>query len=290
MISTRAIGKATALLASLVLLMGCVQKAPPKTLQLDHKLTEQNQLIDLSTGESITPKQLIAQLAQSSHVIIGEKHDNHYHHQIEQWVAQEMQQIRPQGSVLLEMLTPSQQKDINRAKAELQDNAYIRDERLQSAIKWNTGWPWEQYGELIKYVLSQPYPVLAANLDKDLILKAYANPPKLTGIHSTQSTVQDTISKIIESSHGGELTPEQVAKMTVIQQMRDRAMAKALIDAPAPALLFAGGYHAAKTIGVPLHLQDLSPETKFKVLIISEKGSEIDNLQADYVWYTPTSD
>ena len=290
MISKCFIGKAIALLAGFVLLAGCVQKSPQKIVQLDDKLVEQNQLIDLSTGRSITPEQLIQQLAQSSHVIVGEKHDNRYHHQIEQWIAQEMQQVRPQGSVLLEMMTPSQQKEFNRAKAELQGNTYIRDERLQTAIKWNTGWPWEQYGELIKHVLAQPYPVLAANLDKDVITKAYANPPKLTGAHSTQPVVQEIISKTIESSHGGELTTEQVAKMTVIQQMRDRAMANALINAPQPALLFAGGYHATRAIGVPLHLQDLSPETEFKVLIISEKGSEIDNLHADYVWYTPTSD
>ncbi len=75
--------------------------------------------------------------------------------------------------------------------------------------------------------------------------------------------------------------------MTVIQQMRDRAMAQALINAPKPALLYAGGYHATRAIGVPLHLQDLAPEIEFKVLIISEEGNQIENLHADYVWYTP---
>lgn len=290
MISRRFTAKATLLLVGLMLLIGCTQKAPTKIRLLDNNWVEQNQLIDLSTGKSITPEQLIQQLAQASYVIVGEKHDNRYHHQIEQWLVQEMQQVRPQGAVLLEMLTPSQQKDINRVKVELQGNTYIRDERLQKAIKWNTGWPWDQYGELIKFLLEQPYPVLAANLDKDDITKAYANPQKLTGVYSTQAVVQEIISKTIETSHGGELTTEQIAKMTVIQQMRDRAMANALIKAPKPALLFAGGYHATRAIGVPLHLQDISPETELKVLIISEKGSEIDNLHADFVWYTPTSD
>ncbi len=96
-------------------------------------------MVDLSTGKPITPQQLIQQLAQSTHVIVGEKHDNLYHHQIEQWVAQEMQQLRPQGSVLLEMITPSQQNNITKVQAQMQSNLYIRDEKLQAAIKWNTG-------------------------------------------------------------------------------------------------------------------------------------------------------
>ncbi|MBO1916676.1 hypothetical protein J4727_19710 [Providencia rettgeri] len=50
--------------------------------------------------------------------------------------------------------------------------------------------------------------------------------------------------KTIESSHGGELTAEQVVKMT--QQLRDRRMAESLLNAPA--LLFAGGYHATSKL------------------------------------------
>ncbi|GHB85948.1 hypothetical protein GCM10007290_08760 [Providencia stuartii] len=49
-----------------------------------------------------------------------------------------------------------------------------------------------------------------------------------------------------------------------------------------------GGYHATRAIGVPLHVQDLAPDAEFTVLIISEKGNAIDNLHADYVWYTPS--
>ena len=37
--------------------------------------------------------------------------------------------------------------------------------------------------------------------------------------------------------------------MTVIQQLRDRAMAKSLLNAPMPALLIAGSFHATKLMG-----------------------------------------
>ncbi len=75
-------------------------KIEPTNVQLDSQLTASDQIIDLATGKSLTPQQLVEQLAQSPRVIVGEKHDNHYHHQIEQWLVQEMPKIRPQGAVL----------------------------------------------------------------------------------------------------------------------------------------------------------------------------------------------
>ena len=287
MISVRLKAIPSILLFSLFFLAGCVQKVEQRPLQLDDKLTAHGQLVDLATGQPVSPQELIQQLANSPRVIVGEKHDNQYHHQIEQWLVQEMQKKRPQGAVLLEMITPSQQASVNNVKQQMQGNPYIRDEKLQSAIKWQKGWPWEQYGQLVKFLLSTPYPLLTANLDKTEITTAYQNPPTLTGAHSTLPIVQELISKTIESSHGGELTAEQVTKMTVIQQLRDRRMAESLLAAPTPAMLFAGGYHATRAIGVPLHVQDLAPEADIKVLIISEQDNEIDNLHADYVWYTP---
>ncbi|HEM8300366.1 TPA: ChaN family lipoprotein [Providencia stuartii] len=288
MISVTLKAKSSLIAMALLLVAGCAQQIEQKPVELDSQLTGQGQIIDLQSGQSITPQQLIEQLSQSSRVIVGEKHDNMYHHQIEQWLAQEMHKTRPQGSVLLEMLQPDQQKSINSVKAQMQGDPYIRDEKLQSSIKWNSGWPWEQYGELTKQLLKAPYPLLSANLNKEEVKEAYKNPPVLNGVYSTQPVVQELISKTIETSHDGKLTPEQVEKMTVIQQMCDRRMAKSLLQAPTPALLFVGGYHATRAIGVPLHVQDLAPDAEFTVLIISEKGNAIDNLHADYVWYTPS--
>lgn len=290
MISVRLPIKIHFFIIGALVLSGCTQKIEQVPVQLDNQLTAQNQIIDLSTGKSITPQQLVYQLSLAPRVIVGEKHDNHYHHQIEQWLAQELPKSRPQGAVLMEMITPSQQGVINKVKAQMQDNPYIRDEKLQSVLKWHTGWPWAQYGGLMRHLLSAPYPLLSANLDKLEITGAYDNPPKLSGKYSSEPSVIDIIDKTIDDSHDGEITPEQVSKMRVIQQLRDRRMAESLLAAPTPALLFAGGYHATRAIGVPLHIQDIDDKTEIKVLIISEKDNEIDNLHADYVWYTPKNE
>ncbi len=280
--------KISVLSMGILFLSACAQqpKEEPR-LALGSELMTQGAIIDLHSGKAISAEQLVQQLAEQPLVIVGEKHDNLYHHQIEQWLAQEMTAIRPQGAVLLEMLNPDQQQKVDQVKQSLQSDPYVRDEKIQAALSWQQGWPWAQYGELTKALLKAPYPLLTANLDRSEIKQAYANPPAIKGIYSTQPLVQSLISQTIDSSHGGQLSADQINKMTVIQQMRDRRMAESILKAPQPALLFAGGYHATRAIGVPLHIQDLSPDTSVAVLILSEKGSEIDNLHADYVWYTP---
>ncbi|WP_099075613.1 ChaN family lipoprotein [Proteus alimentorum] len=283
------ISKRILLLTSLITVSACSsieQKTAPITPSL--MITSAN-IIDTQTGQSITAETLLTQLASQSRVIIGEKHDNQYHHDIEYWLMTELPKKRPQGAVLLEMLTPNQQSLVDNTKKRYSGSEYLRDERLMAALKWNSGWPWKWYGNIVKAGLSADYPLLAANIDRSEISSAYKNPPIIDGMHSTDPSVRQLIQKTIELSHGGELDKTQAEKMTVIQQLRDRAMAKSLLDAPAPALLIAGSFHATKVMGVPLHVADLAPNENVTVVIMAEEGSDVTSVHADYLWITPVA-
>lgn len=283
------ISKRILLLTSLITVSACSsieQKTAPITPSL--MITSAN-IIDTQTGQSITAETLLTQLASQSRVIIGEKHDNQYHHDIEYWLMTELPKKRPQGAVLLEMLTPNQQSLVDNTKKRYSGSEYLRDERLMAALKWNSGWPWKWYGNIVKAGLSADYPLLAANIDRSEISSAYKNPPIIDGMHSTDPSVRQLIQKTIELSHGGELDKTQAEKMTVIQQLRDRAMAKRLLDAPAPALLIAGSFHATKVMGVPLHVADLAPNENVTVVIMAEEGSDVTSVHADYLWITPVA-
>lgn len=283
------ISKRILLFTSLITVSACSsieQKTAPITPSL--MITSAN-IIDTQTGQSITAETLLTQLASQSRVIIGEKHDNQYHHDIEYWLITELPKKRPQGAVLLEMLTPNQQSLVDNTKKRYSGSEYLRDERLMAALKWNSGWPWKWYGNIVKAGLSADYPLLAANIDRSEISSAYKNPPIIDGVHSTDPSVRQLIQKTIELSHGGELDKTQAEKMTVIQQLRDRAMAKSLLDAPAPTLLIAGSFHATKVMGVPLHVADLAPNENVTVVIMTEEGSDITSVHADYLWITPVA-
>ncbi|HEY3985637.1 ChaN family lipoprotein [Cedecea sp.] len=243
------------------------------------------QIIDLHSGEMLTDRQLLVKLAGAQRLIVGEKHDNAEHHQIELWLMQNLQRERPQGSVLLEMLTAGQQPRVTRVKSWLKEDPLVRDSHIQELLSWQKGWPWEMYGGVVTEALRAPYPLLNANINRDEIMRLYKEPHFPEGKLSTAPAVQAALTETIIAMHEGNIEGQQLTAMLAIQQQRDRYMAQQLLNAPAPALLIAGGYHASKSFGVPLHMEDLSPSSRPVVLMLAEKGMNVTEAQADYVWF-----
>ncbi|WP_293935657.1 ChaN family lipoprotein [Iodobacter sp.] len=260
---------------------------PPANPSLVADMAQLGKIIDLKTGNVLSPKQLLNKLASQQRIVVGEQHDNRYHHQIELWLAQSLAKQRPQGSVLLEMLNPDQQSKVDKVKAWLQGNPVVRSERIAELLNWQGGWDWDLYGDLAVGLMHAPYPLLSANLDKPEMQAIYRNKPLLAGERSGQATVRAKLETIVREMHDNQIETPQLLSMIAVQQQRDRRMAERLLAAPTPALLMAGGYHAAKDVGVPLHAQDLAPTQPVTVLMLAEQGAEIALAHADYVWLTP---
>lgn len=264
------------LLLAVVLLSACQHVSVPPPVVGD--------IQDLRSGQVLTPQALVERLAGPSRLIVGEQHDNPDHHQLQLWLLQALGERRPQGSLLLEMLTPDQQSrvdDIRRASTLPAD--------LPGALNWQSGWDWNLYGPIVRFVLTQPYPLLAANLDSLEVRTVYAKPPTLNGRLSNAPSVKDELLAQINDSHCGLLPTSQMPAMLAVQQQRDRRMAKRLLSAPMPSLLFAGAYHARKDVGVPIHVLDLGEPEAPTVLMLAEQGGEVTPAMADYVWYTPAT-
>ena len=271
------------LLAALAL--GACSQAPVSSPK--NSLDNLGEITDLRSGESLSPEQLLSRLAAQPRVIVGEKHDNPYHHQIELWLVENLPQRRPQGSVLMEMINPSQQAKVSQVKQWLQGNPAVRDSRVAELIDWQPGWKWSLYGDLTMAAMRAPYPLWSANLDRAEIMAFYQQPVFPQGQLSVRPAVQKALEETIRTSHGGEIEPQQLHAMLAIQQQRDRRMAERLLAAPTPTLLIAGGYHASKSVGVPLHVQDLQPTALPNVLMLAEPGVQVDKQVADYLWVTP---
>ncbi|WP_261409010.1 ChaN family lipoprotein [Serratia quinivorans] len=271
------------LLAALAL--GACSQTPVSSPK--NSLDNLGKITDLRSGESLSPEQLLTRLAAQPRVIVGEKHDNPYHHQIELWLVENLPQQRPQGSVLMEMINPSQQAKVSQVKQWLQSNPRVRDERVAELIDWQPGWKWPLYGDLTMAAMRAPYPLWSANLDRDEIMAFYQQPVFPQGQLSVRPAVQKALEETIRTSHGGKIEPQQLHAMLAIQQQRDRRMAERLLAAPTPTLLIAGGYHASKSVGVPLHVQDLQPTAVPTVLMLVEPGVQVDKQVADYLWVTP---
>ncbi|CAI8852824.1 Iron(III) ABC transporter [Pseudomonas sp. IT-P171] len=239
---------------------------------------------DLRTGQALTAQELVLRLAEPSRLIVGEQHDNRDHHELQRWLLQVLGEQRPQGSLLLEMLTPDQQPRVDDAR-----HASTLPTDLPAALAWQPGWDWNLYGPIVRFALTQPYPLLAANLDIVEVRAFHAHPPILSGARSHAAPVKAELLAQISESHCGLLPTSQMPAMLAVQQQRDRRMAERLLAAPPPALLFAGAYHARKDVGVPIHTLDLGAPEAPTVLMLAQQGSEVTAAMADYVWYTPAT-
>ena len=249
-----------------------------------HEHADLGRIIDLRSGASLTPAQLVEQLAAAELVLVGEQHDNPDHHRLQLWLLQALAAQRPQGSLLLEMLNPDQQDRVVAAHAATLDGQAPAD--LPAALAWQKNWDWALYGPIVSYALAQPYPLQAANLNRSEIMQIYAARPALQGRLSTTAPVRETLLADIRESHCGLLPEAQMPAMLAVQQQRDRRMAERLRAAPTPALLLAGGFHARRDLGVPLHLADQGVDAGTLVLQLAEVGKPVSAASADFVWYS----
>ncbi len=273
-------------LLCLVLLAGCQSLPQLPAWQspegLEH--ADLGVIRDLRSGEQLTPQQLIERLAKAPRVLVGERHDNPDHHALQLWLLQALAGQRTQGSMLLEMLNPDQQIRVEQVQAAMAGGESVSD--LPSALAWQRNWDWAMYGPILRYALAQPYPVLSANLDRSEIMRIYAARPVLSGTASTAAVVRTPLLAQIRDSHCGQLPENQLPAMLAVQQQRDRRMAERLLDAPEPAILFAGAFHVRRDLGVPLHLADLGAAPDSLVLILAEVGKPVAVEAADFVWYS----
>ena len=239
------------------------------------------QVLDTATGLWLSADDLVERLAQAEHVLVGEQHDNVDHHQLQLWLLRQLQQQRPQGSLLLEMLTPSQQPAVDSLQ---NDDIEAQPEQLAEQLDWSPGWDWSLYGPIVIWALEEGVNLRAANLDREEITTLYRTPAAVSPRYSDQALAE--LRETIEASHCGQIAEPQLSAMRGIQQQRDVRMGEQLIAAPAPALLLAGNFHVRKDLGVPLHLDGPAPV----VVMLHEAGKSMPGAeQADYLWLTPAA-
>lgn len=263
----------------LCLLIGCpVLAAPLPAWQAPGGLDDPHlgQVWDTRAERWLDAQQLVEVLEGRPRVILGERHDHPDHHQLQLWLLEQLHARRPQGALVMEMLQPDQQPLVDA----LQARALPADVKLREGLAWQPGWDWSLYGPLVRWGLTQPQRLLAANLNRDQLMAFYRDPPVL----DYPAGARQVLEQIILDSHCGLIEPAQVTPMLAIQHGRDQRMAEVLGSAPAPALLIAGAYHARRDLGAPLHWQQAWGEPPV-VVLLSEVGSALPGAdQADYAW------
>lgn len=258
------------------------------------------QIIDTRTGSVIAYQDLLQQLNRARFVLIGEKHDNPDHHSLQHTLLKDLLQRR-RYDVVLEMLDEHQSP----ALAPLHTHPLPSDALLRQQLDWDTrGWPWEDYGAIIRLSLSHAGQLRSGNLSRATLMSIYREPDAsqldgerfrtFSAISDTQAT---TIREQVFASHCGTLPMAQTAPMAKIQIARDASMAYAMTASAltdSPAILIAGAFHTRQDLGVPAHLR-AGGYSQISVLRLAEVGEDkaawADYMNAaqapDFIWFTP---
>ncbi len=271
-----------------LILSGCSQFAARQALQSGD--IKEGTLYDLRSQAPVSREQLINNILASDYVVLGERHDNPQHHELQLWVLQQLQAKHWLTQLSLEMITPQQQKNFTALSPSVAEDKAL----LQKALAWpDDGWPWNDYDDLVQLAVKNSIPLRSADIDQGEIKALYKGdkpaPQVLLSPEAKASLLRD-----IEESHCGFITEPQTSKMLSVQLARDDAMATSLLQTKRGVALIAGAFHARKDLGFPLHLQQRAADKT----LVSLAFVEVDEVatqeklaalaqQYDVIWVTP---
>lgn len=255
----------------------------------DIRIEQLGTIYDLRRDRTLTPTEFVAEIAAAPRLLMGEQHDNRRHHQAQLWLLQQLQQHRPQGSVLMEMLSVDQQPLIT----DLAANPAACSPCLPEQLQWKKGWNWAFYGEIVQHLIHQRIALVATNLTQAEVQTLMRGAEPIRGYRSTAPEVQQQLAALIQAQHAfsdeetsGQYAP-MIRNMVQVQQFRDRRMAEKVLSATTPSLLLAGNHHINRRLGVPLHVADLSPTTEVINLLLGDEVGDYRASDADYFWALP---
>jgi uncharacterized iron-regulated protein len=218
----------------------------PLTALADHPLS--GKLWHVASQRFVSQAQLFDQLPAGGWLLLGERHDNPHHHRLQQrWIAR-LAARNQLGAVALEMATTAQQPLLDRALGQ-------GDNVTAQALEWNPGWPWEQYGPLVRLALERAPRVIGADLDRARQRLAYREGAPAGGqgeLHANYMRL------LLFESHCGQLPRDSLEGMRQVQLARDQQMAARLEQTDLgtrTGVMLTGTIHARRDLGIPLWLE-----------------------------------
>ena len=262
----------------------------------------------------VDPEAMLKTLGDASFVLLGEKHDNADHHQIQAWLTGKILGNGRKMAVAFEMFGVDKTDVLRDFHAEGSKNAADIAELTQ----WEkSGWPsWSLYQPIAQSALDFGMPVLAANLSRQQTKAIMQQGNAALGEQVVARLRLDetlpepvAIAKAEEliRSHCNMLPEHMVQPMIKTQTAKDAMMADVMIKAEVSnaldgTVLITGLGHTRLDWGVAWHLVRRSPEKSVISVGMLEVNADmtkpaeyaanwdVAGLPFDFVWFTPRAD
>jgi len=273
----------------------------------EHPLT--GRIWDVRRARFVEADAVVARLATARYVLLGEKHDNPDHHQIQAALVRSLLGTGRRPAVAFEMFTADQAPLIARHLA-----AAPRDAAgLAEAVDWkHSGWPdWAYYRPIAQAALEAGVPLVAANLAPATVRsiargEAGAVPAGLAARYALDQPMAPAaharLTAELAEAHCGRLPAGRVETMVLAQRARDAMLTDSLLAADRDGgVLIAGLGHVREDRGVPIYLRGREPGARLAVVAPLEVregwtrppdyAAAFDGaLPFDWVWFTPRTD
>ena len=273
-------------------------------LHLDHPLV--GSLFDAATGDVMSEAALLARVAQSEVLILGEQHDNPDHHRVQARIIADLDERGRRLPVVFEQLYVQQQEPIDVHLRAHPNDADV----LAHILQWDqSGWPdWEIYRPVFEAALKHGAGVIAGSLGRATTRAvskqglSALEPELVQQFELTQALPPELAADLrqaMHDAHCGMLPEAMLEPMALVQRARDAALASAVHGAGSSgAVLITGNGHARRDRGVPAYLQRAFATSVVSVAILEVrpgKNALSDYLDQggaqsapfDYVWFTP---
>jgi uncharacterized iron-regulated protein len=265
------------LLLPVVLLAGCAgHQANAGATTPALVLSDSAVVLDAATGAPIGSADLLHRALAADFVLLGEIHDNAYHHEARAALLTAAAARRP--AVVFEQLARSTAPVPPPAAGESEEawlDAHGFDRK---------GWKWPLHQPVVDAAIAHAASLWGSNMSRETLRSVVrqgtdAAPPELGRLISEaplDSIGQAAIDQELFEGHCGKLPAEMVPGMRAAQEVRDASMTDALLAAGAhgPAWLIAGDGHVRMDMGVPRMLRRVAPARTLLVVGFVERGTD----------------
>ncbi|SEM08400.1 Uncharacterized iron-regulated protein [Halomonas daqiaonensis] len=220
----------------------------------------------VAEGKTQTTADLVAELAETEVVLLGEQHDRLDHHRWQLHTLAALHAHRTEMVIGLEMLPREAQSTLDAWVAGKLDEAAFLEQS-----DWHRAWGFDPdlYLPILHFARMQRIPLLALNVTPELrgrlATEGWEAVPEserfgLTPPAPARPAYRESLEEIYTEHIDRDDDPADLERFIAAQLVWDRAMATALVDAAADGSLVAGLLgegHLADGDGVPYQLYDL---------------------------------
>lgn len=257
------------------LLVACSSPGTPIAAPAALLFPDSTTVQDVGTGAPLSGAELLRRIAAADFVLLGELHDNGAHHQVRGALLTASAAGHP--AVVFEQFARSATPILPPVAGE------DKDAWLDSHGFDRKNWKWPLHQPVVDAAIASARGLRGSGLSRE-VLRAVVR--EGTGVAPSElrlllaqspldSAARAAIDAELMEGHCGKLPASMMPGMRAAQEVRDAAMAEALLSdgAGGPSWLIAGNGHVRRDMGVPRLLRQAAPGKTVLAVGLLERGS-----------------